>query len=66
MTVSLVLSITMLALVLLVLGGIALLRRGERRKGVLMLVLAGVVAMNVALWTIPTQSGVSPADRLGK
>ena len=42
------LSILVIAAFLLVLGGIALIRRGEdRRKGVLMLVAAAVLAGNV-------------------
>ena len=44
------LSILVIATFLLVLGGIALIRRGDdRRKGVLMLVAAAVLAGNVLI-----------------
>ncbi|HEX9931453.1 MAG TPA: hypothetical protein VGB08_01265 [Allosphingosinicella sp.] len=44
------LSILMLAAFALVVGGIAMIRRGrERSKGVLMLVAAAVLAGNVAI-----------------
>jgi hypothetical protein len=33
-------------------GGVALLRRGERRKGALMLVMAAVLLGNVLIWTL--------------
>lgn len=46
-------SILMIAAFLLVLGGVALIRRGrERRKGVLMLVAAAVLAGNVLILSV--------------
>ena len=45
-------AIAMLGCFACVAGGIALLRRGDRRKGVLMLVMAAVLLANVAIWTI--------------
>lgn len=45
-------SIAMLGAGLLIWGGIKLYRRGERLKGVLMIVCAAVVTMNVAIWTV--------------
>lgn len=46
------LSITMLAAGALLWGGVILIRRGERQKGVLMLVAAAVLLGNVLIWTI--------------
>lgn len=46
------LSIAMLGVFALGFGGVVLLRRGERQKGVLMLVAALVVLMNVLIWTV--------------
>ena len=58
---ALVLSILMLAMLALVLGAIVLWRRGGSRKQVaLMLVLAGVMAVNVAIWTLPGRDGQAP------
>lgn len=45
-------SIAMLGAFACVAGGIAMIRRGERRKGGLMLVMAVVLVANVAIWTI--------------
>ncbi|MES2754932.1 MAG: hypothetical protein V4659_09735 [Pseudomonadota bacterium] len=46
-------SIAMLAAFACVAGGIALIRRGtDRRKGVLMLVMAAVLVGNVMIWTL--------------
>lgn len=36
----------------LIWGGTVVLRRGDRRKGVLMLICALVIAGNVAIWTV--------------
>jgi len=53
-----VLSLMALAFVALVLGAIALFRRGgATRQAVLMLVLAAIIAGNVAIWTLPDQAG---------
>lgn len=47
------LSILMLAVIALALGGIAILRKGgDRRRGVLMLVCAAVFLGNVLIWTL--------------
>jgi len=52
------LSLMILTIVLLVLGAVALFRRGGNRKqAVLMLVLAGVLTVNVAIWTLPNSQG---------
>jgi len=46
-------AIAMLAIFACVIGGIAILRRGDNRlKGVLMLVMAAVLLGNVLIWTI--------------
>lgn len=45
-------AIAMLGCFACVIGGIALLRRGDdRRKGLLMLVMAAVLLGNVLIWT---------------
>lgn len=45
-------GIAMLAAFACVAGGIATMRRGDRRKGVLMLVMAVVLVGNVLIWTL--------------
>ena len=55
---ALVLSILVLACIALVVGAIALLRRGgqdrhNRKQAGLMLLLAVIMAVNVAIWTLP-------------
>jgi hypothetical protein len=58
MTTGTVLSIMVLACLALLLGALALWRRGGQRKQVmLMLVLAAIVAANVAIWVVPDQQG---------
>lgn len=58
MSTDTVLSIMVLACLALMLGAVALWRRGGQRKQVLlMLVLAAVVAANVAIWVVPDQQG---------
>jgi ABC-type branched-subunit amino acid transport system permease subunit len=53
-----VLSILVLACLALLLGAYALRRRGgQRRQIVLMLVLAVVIAANVAIWVMPGSGG---------
>ena len=53
-----VLSILVLACLALLLGAYALGRRGgQRRQVVLMLVLAAVMAANIAIWVMPGRSG---------
>lgn len=58
------------ALSLMVLGATALLggaylqwRRGNRKQAGLMLVLAVVLAVNVAIWAVPDKQGQSPAEQ---
>lgn len=57
------LSLTMLALIALVGGALFLFRRGERKRPVLMLVLAAVMAVNLVIWTLPTPGGQTLADQ---
>jgi len=53
-----VLSIMVLACLALLLGALALWRRGgQRKQAVLMLVLAAVLAANLAIWVVPDQQG---------
>lgn len=51
------LSLMILAVIALVGGALFLLRRGERKRAGLMLLLAAVMAINVAIWTLPTTDG---------
>jgi len=56
------LSLLMLASIALVLGAVVLWRReGYRKQAVLMLVLAGVMIANIAIWTLPVPEGRSLA-----
>ena len=59
---DLALSLTMLAAVALLGGAFVLLRRGERRRALLMAV-AGLVALaNVAVWSIPAPAPVNERE----
>jgi len=58
---NIALSLLVLTAMALVLGAIALFRRGMKRQGWLMLILALVMALNVGIWTLPTQTGDSLA-----
>ena len=49
---STVLAILMLAAFALVWGGVWFIRKGERQKGVLMIVCALVALGNVLIWTV--------------
>ncbi|GLK45302.1 MULTISPECIES: hypothetical protein [Novosphingobium] len=61
------LSLLVLTVVALVLGAIALLRRGGYRKqAALMLVLAGVMIVNIAIWTLPGRDGRSLSSEAKK
>lgn len=51
------LSIMVLAVIALSLGALVLWRRGVRRQAMLMLVLAVIVAGNVAIWVVPNDQG---------
>ena len=61
MTSGTVLSILMLACIAMVLGALALWRRrGGGRQVWLMLALAVVLAINVAIWVVPSADGTAP------
>ncbi|MEG3146074.1 hypothetical protein U1839_15565 [Sphingomonas sp. RT2P30] len=47
-----ILAIAMIAAFACAIGGGAMIRRGERRKGTLMLVMTVVLVANVAIWTL--------------
>lgn len=58
------LSLVVLTIFALIAGAIYLMRRGgKRRQAMLMLVLAGVMAINVAIWTMPGGDGKAPVHR---
>lgn len=52
-----VISLMMLAVAVLAVGAVFLFRRGDRKRAGLMGFLALVVAVNVAIWLVPTESG---------
>ncbi|HEX7820240.1 MAG TPA: hypothetical protein VF463_06435 [Sphingobium sp.] len=55
-----ILSILMFAGIALLAGGLYLIfRMGERKRGLLMLLASAVMFGNVAIWIMPTTSGVS-------
>ena len=54
---AIALSLLVLAVIALVVGAYVLFRRGVRQKAWLMLGLALVIALNVAIWTVPMQNG---------
>jgi hypothetical protein len=61
MSLDLVLSILVLAAIALVIGAVMLWRRGGRTRQVwLMLLLAAIVAGNLALWLVPYDNGQAP------
>jgi hypothetical protein len=63
MSLDLVLSILVLAATALVIGAVVLWRRGGRTKQVwLMLLLAAIVAGNLALWLVPYDNGTAPVN----
>ena len=49
---STLLSLLVIAALALIWGGITILRRGDRLKGVLMLICALVLIGNVLIWTV--------------
>lgn len=53
------LSLMMLATIALVGGAVFLLRRGERKRPVLMLTLAGIMVVNLIIWTLPDNTGTT-------
>jgi hypothetical protein len=59
-----VLSILMLAAIAMVAGAVILWRRRGATKQVwLMLVLAVVLAANVAIWAMPSDGGIAPVQQ---
>lgn len=64
MTSGTVLSILMLACIAMLLGALALWRRrGGGRQVWLMLALAVVLAINVAIWVVPSTDGTAPVQQ---
>jgi hypothetical protein len=47
-----ILAIAMIAAFACAIGGGVMIRRGDRRKGTLMLVMTVVLVANVAIWTL--------------
>lgn len=60
---DLVLSLVMLGLVALIAGAVLLWRRGARNQAGMMAVLALILLANVAIWTVPDDSGDAPLER---
>ena len=58
-----VLSLLTLAVLLMLLGAVLQWRRGERRKALLLVILALVAGINVAIWTVPYDSGEAPVAK---
>lgn len=58
-----VLSLLTLAVLLMLAGAALQWRRGERRKAILLVILALVAGLNVAIWTVPYDSGEAPVAR---
>lgn len=57
------LSLLVLAIIALVAGAVFMWRRGDaasRKKAGLMVLLAAVMVVNVAMWTLPGTSGQAP------
>lgn len=60
-----VLSILVMAAIALVVGAYYLWRKGAPAARVLlMLLLAAIMAVNVAIWTLPDATGDAPVDRV--
>ena len=63
---STILSVLVLAGFALIVGAIILWRRGAPMKRIILMLIAAVILFaNVAIWTVPTQSGQSPAEIAG-
>lgn len=58
-----VLSLLTLAVLLMLVGAVLQWRRGERRKALLLVILALVAGINVAIWTVPYASGEAPVAK---
>lgn len=63
MPLDLVLSLVMLAALALLAGAAVLWRRGNRQQAGLMALLAAIMLVNVAIWTVPGSDGEAPVDR---
>ena len=64
MNLDTVLSILVLATIALVIGAIALWRRGGQTRQVwLMLLLAAIIAGNVLIWVVPDSTGKAPVSQ---
>ena len=62
---SIVLSIVMLAAFALLLAAFIAWRKGLPKKQIgLLLLLALVMAVNVAIWTVPDSEGTAPIDKV--
>lgn len=62
-----VLSILVLATIALLAGAWFAWRKGMPRKQIgLMLLLAAIMAINVAIWTVPGTTGTAPIDQVAK
>lgn len=60
-----VLTITVLAALLLLVGAFFLWRRtGNAKNALLMVLLAAIALVNVAIWTLPDADGEAPLDKL--
>lgn len=63
MMITTVLSLLTLAVLLMLAGAVLQWRRGERRKALLLVILALVAGINVAIWTVSYESGEAPVAR---
>lgn len=63
LSLDLVLSILVLAALALTGGAIVLWQRGQRQQALLMMVLAGVMAVNVGIWVLPDEAGNVPVGQ---
>ncbi len=55
------LSIMMLAAIALAIGAVFLwVKRGQRKQAGLMMLLAVIMIVNIAIWTVPDASGEAP------
>lgn len=61
---NIILSVVMLAVLVLLYGAWRLWARGVRKQAVLMVILALVGLANVAIWTLPDDTGNAPISKL--
>ena len=60
-----VLSITVLAAMLLLVGAFFMWRRtGNTKQALLMVLLAVIALINVAIWTLPDAGGEAPLEKI--